>query len=44
MSVYSIGMDTVMQCFLVDEANEQAKGNKTAKYAPQEIQDVIDMD
>lgn len=35
MSVYSIAMDTIMQCFIVDEANEKTKGGKTAKYAPQ---------
>ena len=44
MSVYSIAMDTIMQCFIVDEANEQSKGGKTAKYAPEEIQALIDMD
>lgn len=34
MSVYSIAMDTILQCFIVDEANQQAKGTKTALYAP----------
>jgi Plasma-membrane choline transporter len=34
MSVYSIAMDTILQCFIVDEANQQAKGEKTALYAP----------
>ena len=44
MSVYSIAMDTIMQCFIVDEANQQSKGGKTALYAPEEIQALIDMD
>jgi len=44
MSVYSIAMDTIMQCFIVDEANQQAKGGKTALYAPEEIQSLIDME
>ena len=44
MSVYSIAMDTVMQCFIVDEANQQSKGAKTAKYAPEQIQSLIDME
>lgn len=34
MSVYSIAMDTILQCFIVDEANQKANGAKTALYAP----------
>lgn len=34
MSIYSIAMDTILQCFIVDEVNQQAKGQKTALYAP----------
>ena len=44
MSVYSTSMDTIMQCFIVDEANQKSKGGKTALYAPVEIQSLIDMD
>lgn len=43
MSVYSVAMDTIFQCFIVDEANQQSKGGKTALYAPPEIQDLIDV-
>ena len=42
MSVYSIAMDTILQCFIVDEANQKAKGQSTAKYAPEELQALID--
>ncbi len=38
MSVYSIAMDTILQCFIVDEINQKAKGEKTALYAPEELQ------
>jgi hypothetical protein len=34
MSVYSVAMDTILQCFIVDEANQKAKGKNTAQYAP----------
>ncbi len=34
MAVYSIAMDTIFQCFIVDEANQKVKGGKTALYAP----------
>lgn len=42
MSVYSIAMDTIFQCFIVDEANQKIKGGKTALYAPEGIQELID--
>jgi len=35
MSIYTIAMDTILQCFIVDEANQKAKGGKTALYAPE---------
>lgn len=44
MSVYSVAMDTILQCFIVDESNQQEKGGKTALYAPKIIQDLIDVD
>lgn len=34
MSIYTLAMDTILQCFIVDEANQKAKGGKTALYAP----------
>ncbi len=42
MSVYTIAMDTILQCFIVDEENQKANGQKTAKYAPPEIRELID--
>lgn len=42
MSVYSIAMDTILQCFIVDESNQKEKGGKTALYAPEELQELID--
>jgi hypothetical protein len=35
MSVYSTAMDTILQCFIVDETNQKIKGGKTALYAPE---------
>jgi len=42
MSVYSIAMDTILQCFIVDESNQKDKGGKGPLYAPPEIADLID--
>jgi len=42
MSVYSLAMDTVFQCFIVDETNQKAKGGKQAVYAPEELRDLMD--
>lgn len=44
MSIYSVAMDTTLQCFIVDEANQKVKGGKTALYAPEELQALIDTD
>lgn len=43
MSVYSIAMDTLLQCFIVDETNAQGKGGKgKAKWGPAELSDLMD--
>ena len=42
MAIYSIAMDTILQCFIVDEANQKAKGGKGALYAPQDLADLMD--
>jgi hypothetical protein len=34
MSVYSLAMDTLLACFIVDEANQKQKGSKVPLYAP----------
>lgn len=40
MSVYSVAMDTLLQCFIVDESNQKGKGK--AKWAPAELADLMD--
>jgi hypothetical protein len=42
MAVYSIAMDTILQCFIVDETTQKEKGGKAALYAPAEIAELID--
>lgn len=37
MAVYSLAMETLLQCFIVDEANQKNKGSKGALYAPEEL-------
>jgi len=37
MAVYSLAMDTLLACFIIDEANQKAKGNKVPQYAPPEL-------
>jgi hypothetical protein len=34
MSVYSLAMETLLQCFIVDETNQKGKGGKAPLYAP----------
>lgn len=35
MAVYSIAMDTLLACFIIDETNQKAKGGKAPLYAPE---------
>ena len=35
MSVYSIAMDTLLACFIIDEMNQKGKGGKGPLYAPE---------
>jgi hypothetical protein len=44
MAVYSIAMDTLLACFIVDETNQKAKGGKAPLYAPEELAELIDRD
>ena len=44
MSVYSVAMDTLLACFIVDELNQKAKGGKAAVYAPEELAGLMDTD
>lgn len=43
MSVYSLAMDTLLVCFIIDETTQRASGGKgTAKYAPPELTELMD--
>jgi hypothetical protein len=44
MSVYTVAMDTLLVCFIVDENNQKAKGKKGAVNAPQDLADLMDTD
>jgi hypothetical protein len=44
MAVYSIAMDTLLQCFIVDETNSKGKGSKAAQFAPQDLADCMDIE
>lgn len=41
MGVYSIAVDTILACFIVDEMNQNAKGGKAALYGPSELNDLL---
>lgn len=40
MSIYAVAMDTLLQCFIVDETNQKGKGK--AKWAPADLADLMD--
>ena len=42
MSVYTIAMDTLLQCFIVDETNQKAKGKGKPQWAPEDLADLMD--
>ena len=42
MSVYTIAMDTLLQCFIVDETNQKAKGKGKPQWAPADLADLMD--
>ena len=42
MIVYSLAMDTLLVCFIVDETNQKAKGGKGVIRAPDELKELID--
>jgi len=44
MAVYSVAMDTLLACFIIDETNQKAKGGKAPLYAPEELAELIDRD
>ena len=43
MSVYTIAMDTLLQCFIVDETNQKAKGKGKPQWAPEDLADLMDI-
>ena len=44
MSVYSVAMDALLACFIVDELNQKARGGKAPVYAPEELAALMDTD
>ena len=43
MSVYTVAMDTLLVCFIVDENNSKGKGKKPV-YAPQDLAELMETD
>lgn len=43
MTVYTLAMDTLLACFIVDETNSKAKGGKP-QHAPPELAELMDTD
>ncbi len=43
MSVYSLAMDSLLACFIVDETNQKDSGKNYAMYAPEELQKLMDV-
>jgi len=44
MSVYTIAMDTLLQCFIVDETNQKAKGKGKPQWAPEDLANLMDIE
>ena len=44
MSVYSVAMDTLLACFIVDETNQKAKGAGKPHFAPEELAGLMDVE
>jgi len=42
MIVYSMAMDTLLVCFIVDETNQKAHGGKGTIRAPDELKELMD--
>lgn len=42
MTVYSLAMDALLVCFIVDETNQKNSGGKSAMRAPEELAELID--
>jgi hypothetical protein len=34
MTIYELSMDTLLVCFIIDEANQKVNGRSIPKYAP----------
>lgn len=41
MSIYSVAMDTILACFIVDEINQEASGGKKALHGPDELYELL---
>lgn len=44
MAIYSLAVDTILACFIVDEMNQAAKGGKAALYGPSELNALLPQD
>lgn len=44
MAIYSLAVDTILACFIVDEMNQTAKGGKAALYGPSELNALLPQD
>lgn len=42
MIVYSLAMDSLLVCFIVDETNQKNSGGKGPIRAPEELADLMD--
>lgn len=41
MAVYSLAIDTILACFIVDEMNQKANGGKKALNGPEELYELL---
>lgn len=42
MAVYSLAMDTLLACFIIDESNQKGKGKGMPLFAPPELAELVD--
>lgn len=41
IAIYGIAIDTILACFIVDEMNQQGKGQKKALHGPEELYELM---
>jgi len=42
MSVYGMGMDAILQCFLIDEEIQKGRGNVAPAHCPELLKDFFE--